>query len=243
MAASIIDEFNFPEGMNLSRKYEIVSRLGGGWEGEVYLVREVGTDILRAAKFFYPQRNLKNKTVNFYAKKLHKLRSCNALIKYLSQDTIWHMDEEITYLVSEFVEGRTLSSFLDSQPRKRLPPFQALHMLHAIAKGVEEIHHLKEYHGDLHTDNVIVTKYGLEFSVKLIDVFQWGRATKGSIQDDVTDMIRIFYDVLGGPKTYATQSPEIKDIVCGLKKSLIRKKFKTAGQLRIYLENMQLEVL
>lgn len=243
MAASVIDEFNFQEGMRLSRKYEIVSRLGGGWEGEVYLVREIGTDILRAAKFFYPQRNLKNKTVNFYAKKLHKLRSCNALIKYLSQDNIDYMEEEITYLVSEFVEGRTLSSFIESRKKKSLPPFQALHLLHSIAKGVEEIHYLREYHGDLHTDNVIVTKCGLEFSVKLIDVFQWGRATKGSIQDDVLDMIRIFYDVLGGAKTYPNQPPEIKEIVCGLKKSLIKKKFKTAGQLRIYLENMQLEVL
>lgn len=243
MAASVIDAFDFSAGMRLSRKYEVVSRLGGGWEGEVYLVREIGTDILRAAKFFYPQRNLKNKTVNFYAKKLHKLRSCNALIKYLSQDVIFHGEDEITYLVSEFVEGNTLSSFLDSRRKKRLPPFQALHLLHSIAKGVEEIHHLKEYHGDLHTDNVIVTKFGLEFSVKLIDVFQWGRATKGSIQDDVIDMIRIFYDVLGGPKTYATQPPEIKEIVCGLKKSIIRRKFKTAGQLRIYLENMRLEVI
>ena len=243
MAVSKIDAFDFPEGTRLSRKYEIVSRLGGGWEGEVYLVRETGTDILRAAKFFYPQRNLKNKTVNFYAKKLHKLHSCNALIKYLSQDIIIHEEEEITYLISEFVEGKTLSAFLDSRKKKRLSPFQGLHLLYAIAKGVEEIHYLKEYHGDLHTDNVIVTKFGLEFGVKLIDVFQWGKATKGSIQDDVTDMIRIFYDALGGAKTYASQPQEIKDIVCGLKKSIIKKKFKTAGQLRIYLEHMHLEVM
>ncbi|MBH47223.1 MAG: serine/threonine protein kinase [Halobacteriovorax sp.] len=243
MAVSKIDAFDFPEGTRLSRKYEIVSRLGGGWEGEVYLVREAGTDILRAAKFFYPQRNLKNKTVNFYAKKLHKLHSCNALIKYLSQDIIIHEEEEITYLISEFVEGKTLSAFLDTRKRKRLSPFQGLHLLYAIAKGVEEIHYLKEYHGDLHTDNVIVTKFGLEFGVKLIDVFQWGKATKGSIQDDVTDMIRIFYDALGGAKTYASQPPEIKDIICGLKKSIIKKKFKTAGQLRIYLEHMHLEVI
>ncbi len=243
MAISKIDAFDFPEGMRLSRKYEVVSRLGGGWEGEVYLVKEAGTDILRAAKFFYPQRNLKNKTVNFYAKKLHKLHSCNALIKYLSQDIIIHDDEEITYLVSEFVEGKTLSSFLDSRPKKRLTSFQALHLLHSIAKGVEDIHYLKEYHGDLHTDNVIVTKFGLEFSVKLIDVFQWGRATKGSIQDDVIDMIRIFYDALGGAKTYSSQPAEVKEIVCGLKKNMIRKKFKTAGHLRIHLEHMQMEEL
>ena len=37
-------EFAFEEGMILARKYEVLSFLGSGWEGEVYLVREVISD-------------------------------------------------------------------------------------------------------------------------------------------------------------------------------------------------------
>ena len=41
--------------------------------------------------------------------------------------------------------------------------------------------------------------------------------------------------------SYANLPPEIKKICCGLKKSLILQKFKTAGKLREYLENMEWE--
>ncbi len=32
--------FDFEPGRILAGKYEVLSRLGGGWEGEVYRVRE-----------------------------------------------------------------------------------------------------------------------------------------------------------------------------------------------------------
>ena len=51
---SKIDRFDFKEGRVLARKYEVLSKLGGGWEAEVYLLRELSTGIERAAKFFYP---------------------------------------------------------------------------------------------------------------------------------------------------------------------------------------------
>ncbi|MCH8043431.1 MAG: serine/threonine protein kinase, partial [Planctomycetes bacterium] len=38
---------------------------------------------------------------------------------------------------------------------------------------------------------------------------------------------------------YAKHPQQIKTICCGLKRSLILKKYRTAGQLREYLEMMQ----
>jgi serine/threonine protein kinase len=233
-----ITGFNFPEGHLISNKYEIISKLGGGYEGEVYMVREKQTKILRAAKFFLPIRNINNKAVNFYAKKLHKLRSCSIVINYLTQDTIIHQGEKVSYLVSDYVEGLSLQKFLETYRNKTLSPFQGLHLLHALAKGLEEIHHLKEYHGDLHSENIIIQRYGLRFDLKVIDMFHWGTAKPINIQDDVVDLVKVFYDALGGKKTYAKQPKEVKEICCGLKRSLILRKFKTAGQLRVYLENM-----
>jgi hypothetical protein len=60
-----IDSFQFASGRALARKYEIVRMLGSGWEGEVYLLKETSTGIERAAKFFFPQRNPGNKSINF----------------------------------------------------------------------------------------------------------------------------------------------------------------------------------
>ena len=114
-------------------------------------------------------------------------------------------------------------------------------VLSAVAAGIGSIHHLREYHGDLHTDNIIVQRYGLGFNLKLVDMFRWGTPKQENIQDDVCNLIRIFYDAVGGARHYAKLPPEAKDICCGLKRSLILKKFRTAGHLQRYLETIQWE--
>lgn len=236
-----ITEFGFEPGQILAGKYEIISQIGAGWEGEVYLLRECSTGIERAAKFWYPHRNRQNRAARFYAKKLHKLRHCPILIQYHTQETIVYRDLPVRFLVSEFVEGELLSHFLARQPGKRIPVFQALHLLHALATGIEKIHNLREYHGDLHDENVIIRRYGLSFDLKLVDMFHWGPASPENIHEDVCNLVRIFYDAIGGAKHYAKQPVEAKTICCGLKRSLILKKYRTAGQLRQYLETMQWE--
>lgn len=239
MGGLTLDTFDLQSGRILANKYEIIKKLGAGWEGEVYLVREIATGIERAAKFFFPERNPRNRTAIFYAKKLHKLRHSPIVIQYHTQETVRWRGTQISFLVSEYVEGELLSEYLARQPGGRLTPFQGLHLLHALASGIESIHHMREYHGDLHTDNVVVRRFGLGYNLKLIDMFHWGPARKETIHDDVVDLVRILYEALGGQKHYARSPPEIKAICCGLKRSLILKKFRSAGQLREYLETMQ----
>jgi len=235
----VVESFNFQTGRILAKKFEVISKLGEGWEGEVYLVREQLTNIERAAKFFFPQRNPGNKAFKFYAQKLHKLRHCPILIQYFSQDTIIYRGVPITFLVSDFIEGELLSAFINRQPGKRLSAFQALHLLHALAKGIDTIHQMREYHGDLHTDNIIISRFGLNYDLKLIDMYYWQSAKYENIRHDVVSLVKVFYEALGGQKFYAKQPDEVKAIICGLKSSLILKKFKTAGQLRDHIEHMQ----
>ena len=52
-------------------------------------------------------------------------------------------------------------------------------------------------------------------------------------------MIHIFYEMIGGQKHYAKQPKAVKDIINGLKRTLILKKFRSATQLREYIETMQ----
>ena len=172
---------------------------------------------------------------------MHNLRIGSVLIQDITQENMTFQGHPVTYLVSDYVEGRPLDEFLQSQKGKRLDPFKALHLLHALAKGMEEVHYMRDYHGDLHTKNVLVQRHGLHFHLKLIDMFHWGSAKPENIRDDVVDLIKIFYDALGGKKTYPSMPKEIKDICLGLKKGLINRKFKHAGKLRVYLENMSFE--
>ncbi len=236
-----ITRFGFAPGTTLCRKYETIAQIGTGWEGEVYLVRELATGIERAAKFWYPHRNPGNRAIRFYANKLHKLRHCGIIIQYHTQETITHADIPVRFLVSEYVEGELLSEFVTRQPGKRLPVFQALHLLHALAAGIEAIHNLREYHGDLHADNVIVRRYGLSFDLKLVDMYHWGAASPENIHEDLFNLVRIFYDAVGGQRYYAKQPQAVKSICCGLKRGLILQKYRDAGQLRQYLETMSWE--
>ena len=56
--------------------------------------------------------------------------------------------------------------------------------------------------------------------------------------NDVVEAVRVFYESLGGKKYYSTQPPEVKAICCGLKRTLILRKFASAGRLRHHLETM-----
>ena len=187
--AKKIDAFSLEPGTIISNKYEVLSQLGQGWEGEVYLIRELSTKIERTAKFFFPKRNLKDKNLRSYARKLHKLRTCPIVIHYHTQDVVNIQGNDVSFLISEYVEGELLSSFLARQPGKRLGAFAATHLLHALAEGMQCVHRLGEYHGDLHTENIIVQRFGLGFELKLLDMFYRGATRSTYIQDDLVDLI------------------------------------------------------
>ena len=233
-----IESFNFKEGTVIQDKFIIGKKIGNGWESEVYRVKEKITGIERAAKFFYPHRNCGNKAAKFHATKLFKLKNCSILIQYISAGIVEVQNHEVTYLISDYVEGEVLEDFLNRQPGKKISPFQGVHLLHAMAKGLEEIHRNKEYHGDLHSGNIIVQRHGLGFELKILDLYHWGKPSKENYQHDLTSMIRVLYDSLGGQKTYHRMPFAIKNIICGLKSSLILKKYKNVFRLRSHLENM-----
>jgi serine/threonine protein kinase len=233
-----LETFDLQPGRKLARKFSVGDLLGTGWEGEVYHVTEIATGIERAAKIFFPKRNPHNRAIKFYARKLDKLRTCSIIIQYHTQESFRYAGETIPFLVSEYVEGEILSEMLARQRGQRLHAFEALHLLYVLTKGVEEIHRLGEYHGDLHSDNIIVNRVGIGFRVKVVDMYHWGRPTPAHFHDDLMFLVRILYDAVGGSARYAKQPREIKEICCGLKRSLILERYRSVRALREHLETM-----
>jgi serine/threonine protein kinase len=234
-----IESFDLYPGRVLVRKYQVLAKLGEGWEGEVYRVLEIRTGIERAAKLFYPQRNIGNRTVKRYARRLHKLRRCPIVLQYHTEEVFTFRRAPVSFLVSEYVGGDVLPEFLKRRPGKRLTAFEGLHLLHSLVSGVESIHAQNEYHGDLHPENIIVRRFGLEFDLKLIDLYNWDAPKRENRQDDICDLVRILYDAVGGQKHYSRQPAAIKYICSGLRRSLILSKFRTVSQLRKHLEAME----
>ncbi|MDH4157357.1 MAG: protein kinase [candidate division Zixibacteria bacterium] len=230
--------YDLVPGRTLGPHYYILEFLGSGWEGEVYKVEERLTGIVRAAKLFYSRKHGRVVPLLKYARKLHKLHSCPIVIQYHHRGYARIRGEQVDFLVSDFADGEMLSTFLARQKGKRLSSFEALHILYALTLGVEQIHFLGEYHGDIHSDNIMVKRRGLGFDVHLLDFFDLGRATREKIQYDVYDLIAMLYEMIGGPDGYRRVGKDIRQIVMGRKHSLIRKRFKMAGHLRLALDNL-----
>lgn len=234
-----INRFHLERGRVLGGKYVVEELLGEGWEGEVYRVRERQTRIHRAAKLFYPERNPGNRTAARYARKLERLRLCPIVAQYHHSERLRVRGVSVTCLISELVEGESVSEYVARRPRRKMQPYEALHLFYSLVEGLECIHRAREYHGDLHADNVLVRRVGIRFELKVFDFFYRGRASRQERQEDLIDAIRLFYDALGGRRHYARHPPEIKTICCGLKHTLIRKKFPSSRKLREHLESFQ----
>jgi tRNA A-37 threonylcarbamoyl transferase component Bud32 len=234
-----IKRFDFPPGKIVAGSYEIERAIGSGWEGEVYAIVERATGIRRAAKFYYPHRDPTGKAAIAYARKLDALRHCPILMQYHHQEITHFRRRKVVVVISELVEGEKLSGFLARQPQHRLSTFEALHVLYALAKGIAPIHARGEYHGDIHDDNIIIRRQGISFDVRLIDFFDLGRPTRGKIHKDVLNLVQVFHIIVGGRDRYAQQPRIVKDVIRGLKDSLILARFQSAGDIQRHLESLQ----
>lgn len=233
---SQIESFALRPGQTVGGHYIVTAMLGRGYEGEVYRVRERRTGVTRAAKLFFPHRNEGDRAVRRYARKLERLRDCPLLMKYHHSETINLETGRVTALISEYIEGEILDNLVRRQTGHRLRVFEAMCLLYTLAEGLERVHARREYHGDMHGGNVIVRRRGIFFDAKVVDLYDWGAPSAENRREDVINLIRLFYDSLGGKKTYKSLPGEAKRICCGLKRSLIVERFPTVRHLRMHLE-------
>ena len=232
--------YNFAPGLVLARKYEVLARVRSRRSGELYALSERATGIERTAKFFTPDVDPNNRCANSCARKLHRLRHCDILVQYRTQETISVDGRDVTFLVADSVNGRPLDELLKATPGGKLSWFEGLHLLHALALGVEKVHRSGEAHGELTLDNVVVRRRGLGFHVKLLDLEPGQRPghVQEAIRHDVYDMVHLFHEAIGGTRAYARHPGEVKSICCGMRRAAILERFRHAGELRQHLENL-----
>jgi serine/threonine protein kinase len=148
------------EGTHLSR-YKIVSKIGAGGMGEVYLAedtrldRKVAVKILNE-KFAEHESNLRRFVKE--AKAASALNHPNILVIHEIGET-----ENAHYIVSEFIEGETLREIFKSKTL-RLP--EVLDISIQIAGALVAAHSAHIIHRDIKPENVIIRPDGF---VKILD--------------------------------------------------------------------------
>ena len=68
----------------------------------------------------------------------------------------------------------------------------------------------------------MIRRMGIGFDVKLLDFFDLGKPTRSKIHKDVLNLVQVFHTLVGGRRHYANQPQVVKDVIRGLKDSLIR---------------------
>src|SRR5947208_8564167 len=108
-----------------------------------------------------------------------------------------------------------------------------------MAEQISQLHARAEYHGEIHDDNIMIRRQGIRFELKLLDFFDLGRPTRAKIHKDVLNLIQVFHSLTGGRERYKDQPKVVKDIIRGLKDSLILERFQSAGDIQRHLETLE----
>jgi serine/threonine-protein kinase len=148
------------EGTRLSH-YEIISRIGAGGMGEVYLANDSKLDRKVAIKILPETVTRDMERVARFEREAKLLASLN----HPNIAAIHGFDESEgkRFLVMEYVEGETLGSHLDKGP---VAVEDALDMAKKIAEALEAAHGQGIIHRDLKPANVMIRQDG---AVKVLD--------------------------------------------------------------------------
>jgi serine/threonine protein kinase/Tfp pilus assembly protein PilF len=149
-----------PAGTKIAN-YELLCLLGRGGMGEVYRARDtkLGRDVAIKAlsRELLPYKELLIRFEN-EARLASALNHPNIITIYGVEE-----DEERSYIIMEFVDGRTLSEVLASGP---MPIRKAVEVSRQIAEGLARAHEARIVHRDLKPANIMLTRDGL---VKILD--------------------------------------------------------------------------
>jgi serine/threonine protein kinase len=188
----------------IAGKLRLVSLLGQGSAGQVWLARHLGLGSDVAIKFL-------NRDVSADATARERfMREARTIAKIRSPHVVQVHDfgfhEEHAYLVMEHLAGETLEARLERMGA--LPVEQVMRICTQIAKALQKAHDAGIIHRDIKPANVFLVDYGDEEIAKVVD-FGIVKATDGSPVSSRMDTLTQTGSVLGTP--YYMSPEQIQD--------------------------------
>jgi serine/threonine-protein kinase len=146
----------------LGERYQVEARIGAGGMAEVYRGFDQVLNRTVAIKVLLPQFARDTSFVGRFRREAQAAARLNQPNIVGVYDT--GADEGTQYIVMEFIEGRTLSEFMDMG--RRPTPVQAAEIAQKIAAAIAAAHAQGVIHRDIKPGNVMVTRDG---TVKVMD--------------------------------------------------------------------------
>ena len=192
------DTKEFPAGTKISH-YRIVSKIGAGGMGEVYLARDTKLERRVAVKFLSEKFNNDTETLSRFVQEAQAVSALN----HPNILTVYEIGEigGVKYIVTEFIEGDTLREFILQKSSVKID--EILQIALQTAEALAAAHRAGIVHRDIKPENVMIRRDGyvkvLDFGLaKLIE-------SKPSGEDDKT-LVQSFPGIVRGTVKY--MSPE-----------------------------------
>ncbi len=140
----------------LNKRYKLLRKIGTGGMADVYLAEDLLLDRQVAIKIMHPQLAADPAFVERFK------REARAVANLQHQNIVnvfdWGADEEIYYLVMEYLKGQNLKDFLNS--RAPLAPDIVVDIASKICDALTEAHDHEIVHRDIKPQNIILTENG-----------------------------------------------------------------------------------
>jgi len=154
-------------GNRIADRYQVVSKLGAGAMGEVYLVEHVALGRKEALKVLHASHDDSPDLVARFrreARATNRLQHANIVCVY----DFGQLPDGRFFITTEYAEGETLDALL-----QRAGPFpvpRALHVLAQLAEAIDHAHSRGVIHRDLKPGNmVLVERRGQADVLKVLD--------------------------------------------------------------------------
>lgn len=179
-------------GAQIGGQYRVLDRLGRGGMGDIFLAVDSVLDRNVAIKFLRPRETAMLETEERFrreARLLSRLNHPNVVVIH----SFGHLDNDIKYIVMEYVDGKDLDDLLAE--RGQLEPDAFCHIMAQVFSAVAEAHRAGIVHRDLKPANVIIAQVGGDpLFVKVLD-FGLAKVFEATGPLDSEDASQPFIDV------------------------------------------------
>ncbi len=154
-------------GAQIGDQYQVLDRLGRGGMGDIFLATDTVLDRKVAIKFLRPRETAIFETEERFrreARLLSRLNHPNVVVIH----SFGHLDNDIKYMVMEYVAGKDLGDVLEDLGQLEARSF--CHIMAQVFSAVAEAHRAGIVHRDLKPANVLIAQVGGDpMFVKVLD--------------------------------------------------------------------------